>query len=79
MNLLKRKVKTTTLDDGFEFAKHESIAKAWNANTYIAHSYVSWERRINENTNGNIFPKAPIKKFDGNEPTVQSTPIRSRW
>ena len=61
MKPLKHKVKTITLDNGFEFAKHESIAKALEANIYFAHPYASWERGINENTNGLIrqyFPKS---------------------
>ena len=61
MKPLKYKVKTITLDNGFEFAKHESIAKALEASIYFAHPYASWERGINENTNGLIrqyFPKS---------------------
>jgi len=57
---LKGKVKTITLDNGLEFSGHETIAKALNAKIYFAHPYASWERGINENTNGLIqqyFPK----------------------
>lgn len=60
MNHLKDKVKTITLDNGLEFAEHEEIAKGLNADIYFAHPYASWERGINENTNGLIrqyFPK----------------------
>ena len=56
----KDKVKTLTFDNGSEFVQHEQIAKAFNAKTYFAHPYSSWERGINENTNGllrQFFPK----------------------
>ncbi len=57
---LKDKVKTITLDNGLEFAKHEVIAEGLEAKIYFAHPYASWERGTNENTNGLIrqyFPK----------------------
>lgn len=47
-------VKTLTYDNGKEFALHEAIAKAFNAEGYFAHPYHSWERGLNENTNGLI-------------------------
>ncbi len=56
----KNRVKTLTFDNGSEFVKHEAIAKALEATTYFAHPYASWERGINENTNGllrQFFPK----------------------
>ena len=51
---------TVTSDNGKEFAKHESIAKNLDAQFFFAHPYASWERGLNENTNGLIrqyFPK----------------------
>lgn len=60
MASLKAKVKTITFDNGLEFAGHERIAKGLSAAIYFAHPYASWERGINENTNGLIrqyFPK----------------------
>ncbi len=54
------KVKTITFDNGLEFAEHERIAEGLKADIYFAHPYASWERGINENTNGLIrqyFPK----------------------
>lgn len=56
----KSKVKTLTFDNGTEFTLHERVAKALSAKTYFANPYASWERGINENTNGLIrqfFPK----------------------
>lgn len=57
---MKSKVKTITFDNGLEFADHVMIAEGLEANIYFAHPYASWERGINENTNGLIrqyFPK----------------------
>ena len=54
------KVMTLTFDNGSEFVEHEKIAKSLNAKTFFAHPYSSWERGINENTNGllrQFFPK----------------------
>jgi len=53
-------VHTLTYDNGKEFAEHEAMAEALNTDVYFAHPYASWERGINENTNGLIrqyFPK----------------------
>lgn len=57
---IRSKVKTITFDNGLEFAEHERISEALNADIYFAHPYASWERGTNENTNGLIrqyFPK----------------------
>lgn len=56
----KNQIHTITFDNGREFAKHEKISSDLNAKIYFAHPYASWERGINENTNGLIrqyFPK----------------------
>lgn len=53
-------VHTITADNGKEFSGHEEISKALSADVYFAHPYSSWERGLNENTNGLIrqyFPK----------------------
>ena len=53
-------VKTLTYDNGKEFASHQQIDKELKSNGYFAHPYHSWERGLNENTNGLIrqfFPK----------------------
>ena len=53
-------VHTITYDNGREFADHEGMARDLEANIYFAHPYASWERGLNENTNGLIrqyFPK----------------------
>jgi len=48
------KTLTITADNGKEFAAHEQIAKELHADIYFAHPYSSWERGLNENTNGLI-------------------------
>ena len=51
---------TITFDNGKEFAEHEKIAEALKADIYFAHPYHSWERGLNENSNGLLrqyFPK----------------------
>lgn len=56
----EEKVLTLTKDNGKEFSEHAKVSKALNASVYFAHPYHSWERGLNENTNGLIrqyFPK----------------------
>lgn len=53
-------VHTITLDNGKEFTLHGMLTTALNANVYFAKPYHSWERGLNENTNGLVrqyFPK----------------------
>ena len=52
--------KTITFDNGGEFAGHEDIAKELKCNVFFAKPYQSWQRGLNENTNGllrRFFPK----------------------
>jgi IS30 family transposase len=56
----KGAVLTITADNGKEFAYHEQVSKALCTDFYFAHPYSSWERGLNENTNGLLrqyFPK----------------------
>jgi len=56
----KHVCKSITFDNGGEFAGHQSIAKALNCKTYFAKPYRSWQRGLNENTNGllrRFYPK----------------------
>lgn len=53
-------VRTITLDNGKEFSQHSGLTEALNADVYFAKPYHSWERGLNENTNGLVrqyFPK----------------------
>ena len=56
----KGKLHTLTYDNGKEMAEHEQITDELGIKVYFAHPYSSWERGVNENTNGLIrqyFPK----------------------
>ena len=56
----KARVHTITMDNGKEFYQHTKIAEALKAKTYFCRPYHSWEKGLNENTNGLIrqyFPK----------------------
>ncbi len=65
---LSAQVHTLTYDNGKEFAYHMEIAKVLKADGYFAHPYHSWERGLNENTNGLIRQYLP-KGTDFNKPT----------
>lgn len=56
------RIKTITFDNGKEFAGHQEIAAALNADCYFAHPYASWERGTNENTNGLLRQYLPRKR-----------------
>ena len=49
---LKGTVLTITADNGKEFAYHERVSEALDAKVYFADPYSSWQRGLNENTNG---------------------------
>jgi len=56
----KDRLHTLTSDNGKEFADHEKVASQLKVGFYFSHPYHSWERGLNENTNGLIrqyFPK----------------------
>ena len=55
----KSKVLTITSDNGTEFAQHKIISKWMNADYYFCHPFSSWERGLNEHTNGLIRQYAP--------------------
>lgn len=51
---------TITLDNGKEFAQHERLTDKLGLAVYFARPYASWQRGLNENTNGlfrQFFPK----------------------
>jgi IS30 family transposase len=51
-NIPKEYRKTFTVDNGKEFALHKELASQLGGKVYFAHPYHSWERGLNENTNG---------------------------
>jgi len=67
----KNKVLTITSDNGSEFTLHEDIAEELNCDFYFADPYSSWQRGLNENTNGLLrqyFPKGiTLKRIEDNE------------
>jgi IS30 family transposase len=56
------RVCTLTYDNGREFAYHEQISHDLKAEGFFAHPYHSWERGLNENTNGLIRQYIPKGK-----------------
>jgi IS30 family transposase len=58
----QERVLTLTYDNGREFAYHEEIARELTAEGFFAHPYHSWERGLNENTNGLIRQYIPKGK-----------------
>jgi len=59
MELLPRRNYTLTVDNGKEFASHESVADALQIKVYFADPYCAWQRGLNENTNGLIRQYVP--------------------
>jgi len=55
----KNSIKTITSDNGTEFAEHQYISQKLACDFYFAHPYSSWERGLNENTNGLIRQYIP--------------------
>ena len=52
-------VLTLTADNGKEFARHQVIASKLGATVYFARPYHSWERGLNEHTNGLVRQYLP--------------------
>ncbi len=59
MEWLPRRNYTLTVDNGKEFASHESVAEALRIRVYFADPYSAWQRGLNENTNGLIRQYVP--------------------
>ncbi len=59
MRPLKDKIHTITSDNGLEFSNHQNISKALEYEHYFCHPYSSWERGLNEYTNGLIRQYIP--------------------
>ena len=67
---LKDWVHTLTYDNGKEFAWHRQISEVLDAQGFFAHPYRSWERGLNENTNGLLRQHFP-KRTDFSESTQE--------
>jgi IS30 family transposase len=62
---LQGKTHTLTADNGKEFARHAEIATHLGAEIYFAKPYASWQRGLNEHTNGLVRQYFPKKtRFD---------------
>jgi len=57
---------TITSDNGKEFTHHKTISHALNADFYFCDPYSSWQRGLNENTNGLVRRYIP-KRTDFDE------------
>ena len=79
---LKEAVLTITADNGKEFAYHEQITAALDAKVYFADPYSSWQRGLNENTNGLLrqyWPKkTDFKKVTANRVSAVIIQINDR-
>ena len=71
-----------TTDNGKEFAAHRAVARALEALFFFAQPYHSWERGLNEHTNGLVrqyFPKATdFRKLDSAELERVETLLNNR-
>jgi transposase, IS30 family len=56
MNLINSPIliHSITFDNGKEFTNHQEIAQQLDCKVFFAFPYHSWERGLNENTNGLI-------------------------
>jgi IS30 family transposase len=60
LKALKRTVHTITYDNGAEFAAHQKVNRRLKCRSFFATPYHSWERGLNEHTNGLVrqfYPK----------------------
>jgi len=62
----KKNVHSITSDNGTEFYEHPMIAKKLNARFFFANPYSSWQRGLNEYTNGLIRQYIPKKQSFSN-------------
>jgi len=59
----KTRVCTLTFDNGLVFARHGEIDHALKSTSYFADPYASWQRGINENTNGLVRQYLPKSRL----------------
>lgn len=75
-------VHTITADNGKEFAYHEKISEKLTTDVYFAHPYSSWERGLNENTNGllrqYLSKETDFKKVTSNQVQEAVNKLNSR-
>ena len=75
---IKKLVHTITSDNGKEFSYHEEIANKLNLKFYFCDPYSSWQRGLNEHTNGLIREYIPKKSCFENIKQTEITIIQNR-
>ena len=75
---IKKLVYTITSDNGKEFSYHEEISKKLDIDFYFCDPYSSWQRGLNEHTNGLIREYIPKKSSFENITQSQITIIQNR-
>lgn len=82
MRSIAAMVLTVTLDNGREFSQHKTMSEALHADMFFAKPYRSWERGLNENTNGLVrqyFPKKiPFDRITDNDLQHVVTKLNNR-
>ena len=68
---IQEHVLTLTADNGKEFARHQEVARALNADFFFAKPYHSWERGLNEHTNGLVRQYLPKSTYFGDVSQAQ--------
>ena len=79
MERLPRQTYTLTVDNGKEFACHETVARALQIQVYFADPYSAWQRGLNENTNGLIRQYVPKGSDVRRLTDRQIDHIMNRW
>ena len=75
---IKSLIHTITSDNGKEFSFHEEVAKELDIKFYFCNPYASWERGLNEHTNGLIREYIPKKSEFDNISRTEITNIQNR-
>ncbi len=75
---IKNITHTITSDNGKEFAYHKEISAALDTKFYFANPYHSWERGLNEHTNGLIRQYLPKKSVFTNVSKDEIIMIQNR-
>jgi len=75
---MKGITKTITSDNGKEFAFHKQVSDVLNTDFYFANPYHSWERGLNEHTNGLIRQYLPKKSEFLNVTKEEVTMIQNK-
>jgi IS30 family transposase len=75
---IKPLLHTITSDNGKEFAYHKDVSSALDTDFYFANPYHSWERGLNEHTNGLIRQYIPKRSEFENISKEEIVTIQNR-